>query len=421
LVDAADSAANNTLDILGNNRGTTPDVGAWDINPAAPMPTGTVTNITVTGTTVTVTGTTTNTPTSGLASITPTSAAYNAGVAQSAVPITLGSGTFTVTFSNVKVGQYALSTTFTNAAGPNAGTNALGNINVTSASGTVQSQVLDGQVLTISGNTTGSPTSVSMLVPSLASNPNGATSAGPVQGTITGATYSVSATLIPGNYDVPVVQFTNADGTSLPIAGPTAVSVVSISGSPQAPPGDGSGSGSGTPTVSSVTVSPATATGSTTFTAVVNGTNSPAQGVTWSATGGTINGGVFTAPAATQSVQTITVTATSVQDPTKSGTATVTIAAAVVTPPPPGSRVTTLILGDASGPAANLSGIKVAVFDEPTPDLRNAPKYKTASASTDSNGMLSLTFPSALNAGQSCGVSVQLADGRNFDIANPVT
>lgn len=82
-------------------------------------------------------------------------------------------------------------------------------------------------------------------------------------------------------------------------------------------------------TVTGVSVSPSTATGSTTFAATVAGTSSPSQVVTWSTTGGSINsGGAFTQPAATGSIQTITITATSAQDPTKSGTATVTIAAA---------------------------------------------------------------------------------------------
>lgn len=86
------------------------------------------------------------------------------------------------------------------------------------------------------------------------------------------------------------------------------------------------------PTVTSVTVSPnaSTLNGSTTqqFTATVNGTDSPSQSVTWSANAGSITtGGLFTAPAATSSEQTITVTATSDQDDTKSGTATVTVLA----------------------------------------------------------------------------------------------
>lgn len=88
-----------------------------------------------------------------------------------------------------------------------------------------------------------------------------------------------------------------------------------------------------TPTVTSVTVSPSTATGSTTFSAVVAGTNSPSQEVTWSTTAGAISSaGVFTAPTATSSVQNITVTATSVVDTSKSGTAAVTIAAVAPTP-----------------------------------------------------------------------------------------
>lgn len=94
---------------------------------------------------------------------------------------------------------------------------------------------------------------------------------------------------------------------------------------------EGAGAG-GSPTVSSVTVSPATpsVTGGATqqFAAVVAGTNNPGQGVTWSASAGTINAsGLFTAPAATGASQSITVTATSTVDGTKSGTATVTVPA----------------------------------------------------------------------------------------------
>jgi hypothetical protein len=60
-------------------------------------------------------------------------------------------------------------------------------------------------------------------------------------------------------------------------------------------------------------------------TATVTGTGSYSSAVTWSANGGTVNArGVFTAPA---SAGTVMVTATSTQDPTKSGTATVTVQA----------------------------------------------------------------------------------------------
>ena len=93
------------------------------------------------------------------------------------------------------------------------------------------------------------------------------------------------------------------------------------------------------PIVESVTVTPASASiqGGATLqlNAVVNGLNSPSQAVTWSVASGSISiGGLFTAPAATTSAQTISGTATSVQDPTKSGAFTIAIPAIVVVPDP---------------------------------------------------------------------------------------
>jgi hypothetical protein len=93
----------------------------------------------------------------------------------------------------------------------------------------------------------------------------------------------------------------------------------------------------------SVSVAPAAATvqvtQTQTFTATVTG--SANQMVTWSLSGtgcggsacGTITStGVYTAPSTVPSPATVTVRATSVADPTKSGTATVTVAAAPPTP-----------------------------------------------------------------------------------------
>lgn len=87
-------------------------------------------------------------------------------------------------------------------------------------------------------------------------------------------------------------------------------------------------------TVTSVTVTPTTAAvegGATVdFDWVINGTNSPSQAATVTTSLGTINSaGVLTAPAATSSAQSGTVTVTSTQDPSKSGTATFTVAAVV--------------------------------------------------------------------------------------------
>ncbi len=91
------------------------------------------------------------------------------------------------------------------------------------------------------------------------------------------------------------------------------------------------GGGTPTPTVSSVTVSPAslnldlfgTKTGN--LSAIVNGTNSPAQTVNWSSSASSVatvsSSGVVTAVA----TGTATITATSTVDLTKSGTCTVTV------------------------------------------------------------------------------------------------
>jgi endo-1,4-beta-xylanase len=89
------------------------------------------------------------------------------------------------------------------------------------------------------------------------------------------------------------------------------------------------------PTVSTVTVSPATSSvakgGTQQFTATVNGTNSPAQTVTWSIVQPDKNGsttittsGLLTVASA-ETLTTLTVRAASTADTGKSGTATVTV------------------------------------------------------------------------------------------------
>ncbi|HQX05659.1 MAG TPA: hypothetical protein PKZ19_02640 [Zoogloea sp.] len=94
-----------------------------------------------------------------------------------------------------------------------------------------------------------------------------------------------------------------------------------------------------TPTVTGVVITGGnvTMTGSESrmFVATVQGTNNPSQAVTWAASSGTINSstGAFVAPFASASVQTITVTATSVEDNTKSASITVSVpAGGTVTP-----------------------------------------------------------------------------------------
>lgn len=93
-------------------------------------------------------------------------------------------------------------------------------------------------------------------------------------------------------------------------------------------------------TITGVMVVPANATGSRQFAAIVQGTNNPSQNVSWSVSGGgTIDfSGYLTAPAPIATQQNLVVTATSLQDGTKLGTATVLIAAQGTVPGnPPGT------------------------------------------------------------------------------------
>ena len=194
-------------------------------------------------------------------------------------------------------------------------------------SGAVTSQPPpNGQSLTITFSTTNAPTSGMASLNPDATNPNGAVS---TLGTIVFGTNTGTATfsnIPPGNY-TPTITLTNAAGTRS-VSGLQPVSIVGVTGNPAA----GSTTTTSTSTVTSVVVSPTTASltgaGTTAFTAVVNGTGSPSQAVTWTATAGAVtSSGAYTAPPATSFVQTITVTATSLQDSSKSANATVTVAA----------------------------------------------------------------------------------------------
>lgn len=147
------------------------------------------------------------------------------------------------------------------------------------------------------------------------------------------------------------------------------------------------GSG-GASSVSSVSITPNTATGTQVFTATVAGVNSPSQSVAWSSSAGSISSsGIFNAPTVTGSVQTITVTATSLQDATKSASATVTIAAAVV------RTVTSVIVAPTSSSVtAGTSQTFTAVVNG-TNSPPQSVTWTASSGSIDSNGVF--TAPAA--------------------------
>lgn len=128
--------------------------------------------------------------------------------------------------------------------------------------------------------------------------------------------------------------------------------------------GGGSSSPPPPPTITSVTVGAAATTILTAqtlvFTANVQGTGSYSSAVTWTVNGipggnaqnGTINDGTYVAPTTLPSTDPITVTATSIADPTKSGSATATVFSIVIAPANP-----TLSYGQTQQFTATVTGL----------------------------------------------------------------
>lgn len=107
----AASTGNKTISITNNLSLINPSNIIYNAAAQIFPPTGVITSIIVDGQDVIVSGTTTNAPTSGLATLTGT-------ISYGAFPLTLGTGTFTVTFPSVASGIYSSETiTVTNVAG----------------------------------------------------------------------------------------------------------------------------------------------------------------------------------------------------------------------------------------------------------------------------------------------------------------
>jgi hypothetical protein len=174
-------------------------------------------------------------------------------------------------------------------------------------------------------------------------------------------------------------------------------------------------------TVTSVSVSPSTATvvgGATqAFTATVVGTGSPSQTVTWSTNAGSINSstGLFTAPAATGSVQTITVTATSVQDDTKAGTATVTVPVASTVTSVSVSPSTATVTGAATqtftATVVGTNSPSQAVTWSTTAGTINSSGLFTAPATSGSIQTITVTATSVQNGARSGTATVTVPAG----------
>lgn len=122
--------------------------------------------------------------------------------------------------------------------------------------------------------------------------------------------------------------------------------------------GSGGGGTSNNPTITSVTASctPTSVVegGSSTCSAVVTGTGNYGSGVSWTASAGTItSAGAFTAP---NTAETVTVTATSTEDPTKSGTASITVTAPTITSVAVTCSPASVVEGGSATCSANVKG-----------------------------------------------------------------
>lgn len=110
----------DSLDLYGINRGGVPDAGAVQGAVVVPLPAVTITNTFVDGQIVTVSGTTKFVPTLGIAVLAPADVDSNGAQLQEPKAVTLGNGTFTVTWENVAAGNYNIpKITMTNSGGSN--------------------------------------------------------------------------------------------------------------------------------------------------------------------------------------------------------------------------------------------------------------------------------------------------------------
>lgn len=77
--------------------------------------------------------------------------------------------------------------------------------------------------------------------------------------------------------------------------------------------------------------------------------------------------------------------------------------------------VTLTLYTDATTPAANWTGLKVAFYDEPTPDKFSVPRYKSAVQTTNASGVLTFSVQSSLAVGGTGCVIVQTTDNHHYN------
>lgn len=323
LIGKGNSLVISTNDGAVQNRGISPDAGALQYMPAQPLSVLTVTSQLLQGQALTISGTTLNNPIS--ASITLATATNTLP----AFPVTIGTGTFTVTIPAIVPGIYiapVLQSTNSGGTFTSGIANAFTIIGITGNPQALQNTG-PSSTYTVSGPASG-VNGVASDVFTIASNgylinddivtitssvssdvivPNSVTlSSNALYGTFT---------IIPSSLAVRTLTFTNSGG----LTNVTALAYTSVAPAISV--------------ISAVTIAPPVASGSQQFVATVVGVNTPSPSIKWATTAGSVdNTGAFTAPPALAGVQTITVTATSVQDSSKSTSAIVTIPADLTAP-----------------------------------------------------------------------------------------
>lgn len=117
LVGGASSSAISKPDNNGNNRGTSPDAGAFQLTPAQPLATGTLTRYDVDGSSLLVTVDTDNVVDS--ASISLTAVAGSGGVSMGPLALTLTPGFADIEVNDIVPGEYKVVILLTNGGGTN--------------------------------------------------------------------------------------------------------------------------------------------------------------------------------------------------------------------------------------------------------------------------------------------------------------
>lgn len=77
----------------------------------------------------------------------------------------------------------------------------------------------------------------------------------------------------------------------------------------------------------------------------------------------------------------------------------------------PGTTVTLTLTSDGSTPAANLTGLKWAFFDQATPDVLSVPASQGLAGSTDASGVLTLAVTTSLPVGGVGWLTISDSDG----------